>query len=62
MNVIAYYSTSIFENAGYSRSEALLVSLGTGAVNFLFAIPAIYTIGKCPNTGGLWSAELTVYN
>lgn len=44
VNVIAYYSTSIFENAGYSRSEALLVSLGTGAVNFLFAIPAIYTI------------------
>lgn len=31
-------------NSGYSRSEALLVSLGTGAVNWLFAIPAIYTI------------------
>lgn len=53
VNVIAYYSTSIFENAGYSRSEALLVSLGTGAVNFLFAIPAIYTIGRYPNTRNL---------
>jgi sugar porter (SP) family MFS transporter len=44
VNVIAYYSTIIFENAGFSRSNALLVSLGTGAVNWLFAIPAIYTI------------------
>ncbi|MBE3049191.1 MFS transporter, partial [Candidatus Bathyarchaeota archaeon] len=44
VNVIAYYSTSIFESAGYSRSDALLVSLGTGAVNWLFAVPAMYTI------------------
>lgn len=44
VNVIAYYSTQIFENAGFSRSNALLVSLGTGIVNFLFAIPAVYTI------------------
>lgn len=44
VNVIAYYSTIIFQDAGFSRSEALLVSLGTGAVNWLFAIPAIYTI------------------
>lgn len=34
----------IFEQSGFSRSNALLVSLGTGAVNWLFAIPAIYTI------------------
>jgi sugar porter (SP) family MFS transporter len=44
VNVIAYYSTSIFVESGFSRSRALLVSLGTGAVNWLFAIPAIYTI------------------
>ncbi|KAK5088973.1 hypothetical protein LTR05_003197 [Lithohypha guttulata] len=44
VNVIAYYSTTIFEDSGFSRNNALLVSLGTGAVNFLFAIPAIYTI------------------
>ncbi|KAH7115239.1 plastidic glucose transporter 4 [Dendryphion nanum] len=44
VNVIAYYSSSIFERAGFERSEALLVSLGTGVVNWLFAIPAIYTI------------------
>ncbi|RYP36407.1 hypothetical protein DL768_010946 [Monosporascus sp. mg162] len=44
VNVIAYYSSAIFEAANFPRSQALLVSLGTGAVNFLFAIPAIYTI------------------
>jgi MFS family permease len=31
-------------SGGFSRSEALLVSMGTGIVNWLFAIPAIYTI------------------
>ncbi|KAH6968229.1 hypothetical protein DER45DRAFT_3749 [Fusarium avenaceum] len=44
VNVIAYYSTSIFRDGGYSLSEALLVSMGGGIINFLFAIPAIYTI------------------
>lgn len=44
VNVIAYYSTTIFEQAGWSRNNALLVSLGTGLVNFVFAIPAVYTI------------------
>ena len=44
VNVIAYYSSAIFEAANFTRSNALLVSLGTGCVNFLFAIPAIYTI------------------
>ncbi|KAH7323118.1 plastidic glucose transporter 4 [Stachybotrys elegans] len=44
VNVIAYYSTSIFESAGFSRSSALLASMGGGLINWLFAIPAIYTI------------------
>jgi len=44
VNVIAYYSTAIFQESGFTRSNALLVSFGTGAVNWLFAIPAIYTI------------------
>lgn len=35
----AYYSTQIFKEAGFSEPQALLVSLGTGVVNFLFAIP-----------------------
>jgi hypothetical protein len=44
VNVIAYYSTTIFINAGFTRNNALLVSLGPGVVNWLFAIPAVYTI------------------
>ncbi|KAI1344462.1 hypothetical protein F5Y15DRAFT_424606 [Xylariaceae sp. FL0016] len=44
VNVIAYYSSQMFLDAGFTRSNALLVSLGTGATNWLFAIPAIYTI------------------
>ncbi|KAF2819656.1 plastidic glucose transporter 4 [Ophiobolus disseminans] len=44
VNVIAYYSSSIFRQAGFSQSEALLTSMGTGITNFVFAIPAIYTI------------------
>jgi MFS family permease len=42
--ILAYYSTQIFVDAGFSITQALLVSMGTGIVNWLFAIPAIYTI------------------
>ena len=44
VNVIAYYSTQIFMDADYPIETALLVSLGTGIVNWIFAVPAIYTI------------------
>ena len=44
VNVIAYYSSSIFEDSGFSTISALAASLGFGVINFLFAIPAIYTI------------------
>jgi len=44
VNVIAYYSSSIFKNAGFSNSSALLGSMGFGLINFLFALPAVYTI------------------
>ncbi|KXS96288.1 hypothetical protein AC578_3875 [Pseudocercospora eumusae] len=44
VNVIAYYSTQIFLDAGFNETNALLVSFGTGVTNWLFAIPAIYTI------------------
>ena len=44
VNVIAYYSTQIFIDAGFSQVNALAVSLGTGVVNWLFAIPAVKTI------------------
>lgn len=44
VNVIAYYSTKIFTDAKFPIEQALLVSLGTGIVNWVFAVPAIYTI------------------
>ncbi|KAI0479242.1 hypothetical protein GGR56DRAFT_665064 [Xylariaceae sp. FL0804] len=44
VNAIAYYSTEIFINGGFSEISALAASLGFGVINFLFAIPAFYTI------------------
>ncbi|KAF2143248.1 uncharacterized protein K452DRAFT_247645 [Aplosporella prunicola CBS 121167] len=44
VNVIAYYSSSIFQDSGFSAKSALAASLGFGVINFLFAIPAVYTI------------------
>lgn len=45
VNVIAYYSSSIIKNvANASDINALLGSWGFGMLNFLFAIPAWYTI------------------
>ncbi|KAI1147224.1 hypothetical protein F4825DRAFT_158229 [Nemania diffusa] len=44
VNAIAYYSTQIFIDSNFSIKAALAASLGFGAVNFLFAIPAFYTI------------------
>ena len=44
VNVIAYYSTSIFVQGGYSQSSALLASMGTGILNWVFALPAFFTI------------------
>ncbi|GAB7342298.1 hypothetical protein MBLNU457_g0530t1 [Dothideomycetes sp. NU457] len=44
VNVIAYYSSSIFIDSGFSEINALAASLGFGIINFLFALPAIWTI------------------
>ncbi|KAL1645638.1 hypothetical protein SLS61_008198 [Didymella pomorum] len=44
INIIAFYSSTIFEQAGANNTEALLASMGFGLVNFLFAWPAIWTI------------------
>ncbi|KAK5231032.1 hypothetical protein LTR72_000212 [Exophiala xenobiotica] len=46
MNVIAFFSSTIFVRAGASETTALLTSLGYGAVDFAFAIPAIFLIDK----------------
>ncbi|KAL1848474.1 hypothetical protein Plec18170_008072 [Paecilomyces lecythidis] len=44
VNVIAYYSTTIFQDSGYSIQSALLASMGTGILNWVFALPAFFTI------------------
>ncbi|KAJ5103793.1 hypothetical protein N7532_004322 [Penicillium argentinense] len=44
VNVIAYYSTTIFQESGYGLSNALLASMGTGILNWVFALPAVLTI------------------
>ncbi|ETN37699.1 uncharacterized protein HMPREF1541_07322 [Cyphellophora europaea CBS 101466] len=46
VNVIAYYSTTIFIESGYSTNSALLASMGTGILNWVFAIPALFTIDR----------------
>ncbi|KAK6845080.1 hypothetical protein PG995_015190 [Apiospora arundinis] len=44
VNAIAYYSTEIFKDVTGSDVTALGASLGFGVINWLFAIPAFYTI------------------
>ncbi|RYP68713.1 hypothetical protein DL769_005434 [Monosporascus sp. CRB-8-3] len=44
VNAIAYYSTEIFIQSGFQEQAALAASLGFGVINWLFAIPGMYTI------------------
>jgi sugar porter (SP) family MFS transporter len=45
VNVIAYYSSVIFvQDGGFSERAGILASLGAGIINWLFALPAVYTI------------------
>ena len=44
INVIAFYSSTVFSNAGYTQQQALLASWGFGLVNWVFAFPAVWTI------------------
>lgn len=44
INIIAFYSSTIFSLAGADNIHALLASFGFGLINFVFAFPAIWTI------------------
>ncbi|KAI9703393.1 MAG: hypothetical protein M1820_005865 [Bogoriella megaspora] len=44
INIIAFYSSTVFKEAGASPKTALVASFGFGLVNFVFAWPAIWTI------------------
>lgn len=42
--VISFYSSSIFEQVGYTANEALYASLGYGAVQVIFTFPTLFLI------------------
>jgi len=44
VNIIAFYSSTIFRNSGFNDRTALIASFGFGLVNFAFAWPAVWTI------------------
>ncbi|KAH8925840.1 hypothetical protein BT69DRAFT_1348453 [Atractiella rhizophila] len=44
INIIAFYSSTVFRQSGSTDREALYASLGFGAINFVFAFPALITI------------------
>ena len=44
INIIAFYSSTVFSLSGASVTNSLLASWGFGLVNFVFAWPAIWTI------------------
>jgi len=44
INIIAFYSSTVFRQAGATERNALIASFGFGLVNFVFAWPAIWTI------------------
>lgn len=41
INIIAFYSSTVFKNAGTTDYMALVASFGFGLINFVFAWPAI---------------------
>ncbi|KAK0984185.1 hypothetical protein LTR54_014086 [Friedmanniomyces endolithicus] len=44
INIIAFYSTTIFSSSGFSATAALWASVVFGFINFVGAIPAIWTM------------------
>lgn len=44
INIIAFYSSTVFVAAGANETSALIASFGFGLINFVFAWPAIWTI------------------
>lgn len=44
INIISFYSSSIFTNVGYTDTQALYASLGYGAIQVVFTIPTLFLI------------------
>ncbi|KAK6437479.1 hypothetical protein LTR95_006331 [Oleoguttula sp. CCFEE 5521] len=41
INIISFYSSTIFRNVGYTATQALYASLGYGAIQVVFTIPTL---------------------
>ncbi|KAJ4322469.1 hypothetical protein N0V84_004825 [Fusarium piperis] len=44
INIISFYSSSIFTRVGYTDDQALFASLGYGAIQVVFTIPTLFLI------------------
>ncbi|KAH9862671.1 hypothetical protein J1614_010764 [Plenodomus biglobosus] len=44
INIISFYSSTIFSDVGYTDEQALYASLGYGAVQVVFTIPTLFLI------------------
>ncbi|CAI6234895.1 unnamed protein product [Periconia digitata] len=44
INIISFYSSSIFTEAGFSKDQALFASLGYGALQMVFTVPTLFLI------------------
>ncbi|KAF9024797.1 hypothetical protein BDP27DRAFT_1248583 [Rhodocollybia butyracea] len=44
INIISFYSSTVFSEGGFSDRQSLLATMGYAVVNFLFAFPAVWTI------------------
>ncbi|KAI5269337.1 hypothetical protein E4T47_07141 [Aureobasidium subglaciale] len=44
INIISFYSSTIFTRAGYTNDQALFASLGYGAIQVVFTIPTLFLI------------------
>ncbi|KAF2824825.1 hypothetical protein CC86DRAFT_395246 [Ophiobolus disseminans] len=44
INIISFYSSTIFRDVGYTPTQALYASLGYGAVQVVFTIPTLFLI------------------
>ncbi|KAF7329796.1 Facilitated glucose transporter [Mycena kentingensis (nom. inval.)] len=44
INIISFYSSTIFTDVGYTSTQALYASLGYGAVQVVFTIPTLFLI------------------
>jgi len=56
INIISFYSSTIFENVGYTPTQALYASLGYGAIQVVSTIPTLFLIDtKGRRTLTLWT-------